>query len=133
MSFRSRAFVLLICAMPALGACKSRARLLDEQSQSLQSLQATTKAVSEAWLSGAVSAAYARTALESTEQLLEKQRAALAASPGALADPAAARISQAQEQLARSLAVLWKAVDQTDPAAARQQLARVSHSPASQP
>ena len=133
MSLRRRHLILLICALPVLGACKNRERVLDEQNQSLQSLDATTKAVTEAWLSGAVSAAYARTALESTEQLLEKQRAALAAPPDMLADPSAARISQAQEQLARSLAVLLKAVDRADPAAARQQLARESHSPSELP
>jgi len=119
--------------LPAAGACKKRERLLDEQAQSLRSLQSTTKAISEAWLSGAVPAPYARTALESTEQLLAKQRADLAASPGMLADPLAARISQGQEQLARSLALLWQAVDKADPAAARQQLARVSHSPSNLP
>jgi len=132
-SFRSGVCGLLICVLSALSACKNRERVSDEQTQALASLQATARGVSEAWLSGAVSPAYARTTLEATERLLDKQRAALGASPGLLADPSAARISQAEEQLARSLAVLWKAIGQADTATAREQLAHLSDSPSPLP
>jgi hypothetical protein len=106
-----------------MAACRSREQQIADQQQALESLRATARAVGDAWLSGSVSATYARTAIEAAQRLLDQRRAALAASPDLLADPKAAALSGAEEQLARSLAALWKAVDQGDTATAKQQVA----------
>jgi len=122
-----RCLLIVVLGLLASTACRSRQQLLSEQEKALTSLRATTVAVCEAWLAGAVSSTYARTALHATGDLLERERAALAgSSPDALADPAAQSVSESETQLARSLALLWKGVDEGDPRAVRQHLSAVT-------
>jgi hypothetical protein len=116
---------LVACALALIG-CQSQQQTVSDQQKSLTSLKATVAAVCEAWLAGSVSTTYARTTLEATAMLLEKQRTALAGVPDALADPTAAALSESENHLARSLALLHKALSDSDPAAVRQQLSAVS-------
>jgi hypothetical protein len=115
------AFVVILMGL-ALNACRSPQQMLIEQQKALISLRATSVALSEAWLAGTASSTYVRTALEATQQLLEKQRVELTASPDVLADPKAAALSEWENQLTRTVALLWKAVGESDPAAVRRHL-----------
>jgi predicted DNA-binding transcriptional regulator YafY len=119
---------VLIAMLATLGyACRSHEQIFADQHKALTSLRATAVALGEAWLSGAVSSTYVRTALETTQQLLEKQRAALAA-PDLLADPAAVALSTSENELARTLALLWKAVGEGDSVGVRRHLSTVASS-----
>src|SRR5436853_3342680 len=115
--------LLLLAAAIAAVSCSSRDTVLDEREKALTSLRATVAAIGHAWLSGAVSSTYTRTALESTQELVSKERTKLTASPDVLADPRGGRISESEEELARTLALLWKGVDARDVDAARKQIA----------
>src|SRR3954465_12871626 len=93
----SRLRHLLLLGAAVAVSCSSRDAVLDEREEALTSLRATVAAIGHAWLSGAVSSAYARTALETTQELVTKQRTKLTASPDLLADPRAGRISESEE------------------------------------
>ncbi len=126
-AFRSRRLLIAILVLVAASGCRSRQEVVSRQQKALTSLRATTLATCEAWLAGAVSTAYARTTLETTRRLVEKQRAALAgSSPDFLADAAVQSVSDAQSELARTLVLLWKAMDGGDAAAVRRHLAAVA-------
>ena len=84
---RAAPSLLLVLMAVSTAGCRSQQQVLAEQQKALTSLQATTRALSDAWLSGTVSGTYVRTALEATQRLVEKQRAELVASPDMLADP----------------------------------------------
>jgi hypothetical protein len=99
------AFVVILMGL-ALNACRSRQQMLTEQQKALISLRATTVALSEAWLAGNASSTYVRTALEATQQLLEKQRVELTTSPDVLADPKAAALSEWESAYAKRGAAL---------------------------
>jgi hypothetical protein len=105
--------------------CETTQELVNQQQKALASLNATVMAVGNAWLEGNVSTRYARTALEATAALLEKERAKIGASPDALLDPRIASLSESQNQLARQIAVLRKALADSDVAVIRQQIAAV--------
>jgi len=90
-------------------------------------------AVGNAWLDGHVSTTYARTALETTAALLEKERAKIGASPDALVDPRITSLSESQNQLARKIAVLRKALAASDAGAVRQQIAALGSRPNQRP
>src|SRR5699024_1408697 len=89
-----------------LAACSSPDNQLREAQKNIQGLNATTRAIAEAWLGGDVSPTYSRTAFEQTLQLLDKQRASLNAAPRLLLDPNGASLSRDAEQLSRALAAL---------------------------
>ena len=88
-------------------------------------MNSTVTAVGNAWLEGHVSTTYARTALEATAGLLEKERAKIAASADALVDPAVVALSEAQNQLAREISLLRKALEDSDAATVRQLISAV--------
>jgi len=120
-------FVMLVSLLSATVACRSREQILSEQEKALTSLRATTVAVCEAWLSGAVSSTFARTALQVTQDLLQKHHVTLtASSPDALADPAARSVSESENQLAQTLALLWKGINEGDSLGVRRQLSTVA-------
>jgi hypothetical protein len=124
---RTRCAAIVLLALVVGGACQSRQDLLTDQTKALTSLRAATKSIAEAWLSGDVSATYARVALESTQQLLEKDRQALvSSSPDTLADPAARSLNNAQDQLTEILSNLWTAVDRSDAEAVRHELSALA-------
>jgi len=100
--------------------CGSTQDLVNHQQQALTSLKATVTAVCDGWLDGNLSTTYARTALEGAATLLEKERATIGGSPDALANPALASLSQSEDQLARQIALLRKALADFDAAAVRQ-------------
>jgi hypothetical protein len=119
--------VIAFLALVASSGCQTRQDLLTDQTKALTSLRATTTSIAEAWLSGEVSATYARVALESTQKLLEKDRQALVtSSPDTLADPAARSLNNAQNQLTEILANLWAAVDRADAEAVRHELSALA-------
>jgi len=103
-------------------SCRSHQQILEDQQKALASLTATVTTIGDAWVSGKVSARYARTSLEAAQQLLSRRRDELGSSPKLLADPSLAAVSQAQEALSRRIALIWSAVDRGDTAAARAQL-----------
>jgi hypothetical protein len=105
--------------------CETRQEMVNQQQKALASLNSTVMVVGNAWLEGNVSTRYARTALEATAALLEKERAKIGASPDALLDPGIASLSESQNQLARQIAVLRKALADSDVAVIRQQIAAV--------
>jgi hypothetical protein len=88
-------------------------------------LSGTTRAVTEAWLVGDVSATYSATAFEQTLELLDAQRATLNASPELLVNPLGASLSRRSEQLARLVASLAVDAKTGDTDAARHQLAEL--------
>jgi hypothetical protein len=111
-----------LCVLLTLG-CESRQELVAQQHKALVSLNSTVIAVGNAWLDGKVSTTYARTALETAAALLEKERARIGASPDVLVDPQIVSISESQAQLARQIAMLRKALADSDAAVIRQQIA----------
>ena len=96
---------------------------LTQQQKALVSLDSTVIAVSNAWLEGKVSTTYARTALGTTAALLEKERAKIGSSPDALVDPRVASLSESQNRLARQIALLRKALADSDAALIRHEIA----------
>ena len=108
-----------------VAACGSTQELVNQQQKALVSLTSTVVAVGDAWLDGDVSTRYARTALESTAALLEKERAKIGASPDTLTDPRLALLSESQTTLARQIAVLRKALAESDAATVRRQIRAV--------
>jgi hypothetical protein len=119
--------LIAVAALLLMNACRGREQLLSDQEKALTSLRATTVAIGEAWLAGDVSSTYARTALLATRDLLSKRHVTLAAaSPDILADPAAQSLSASENDLTRSLALLWKGVDEGDSRAVRDQLSAVA-------
>ncbi len=116
--------LLLLCA-PLTTGCGSTQELVNQQQKALVSLNSTVTAVGNAWLEGHVSTTYARTALEATAGLLEKERAKIAASADALVDPAVAALSESQNQLARQISLLRKALEDSDAATVRQLISAV--------
>jgi hypothetical protein len=109
----------LLCSLLLTG-CESQQDLLDRQQKALTSLRSTVASVSQAWLDGHVSTTYARTALEDAALLLDKQQTKITASPDALADPAIASVSDSEHQLARQIALLRKALNESNADAVRQ-------------
>jgi hypothetical protein len=121
--------ILLILCAPLVFACASTNRLVDQQQKALTSLKATVTSVCTAWLDGTVSTTYARTALETAGILLEKERATIGGSPDALTDARIASLTESQNQLARQIALLRKALADSDAAAIRQQIATAGSRP----
>lgn len=117
---------LLCLTALSSAACHRQDVKLQQHSEKLASLRATTTAVGEAWLAGDVSGTYAHTALEQTYMLVEQERTALAATPQALLDPRGAALSQAAERHSRLLALMIHDVRGADAEAARRHLADIS-------
>lgn len=105
---------------------------MTQHQEKLESLGASTAAIAEAWLDGAASGRYARTAFEQTYQLVEQERTALARKPAALADSRGARLSEAAERLSRLLAVMIRDVEQGDPSALRHHVSQIPIHPQQQ-
>jgi hypothetical protein len=110
--------LLIAFALAAIG-CKGQDAALHDRAVAFTSLASTTAAIGEAWLAGTTSRTYTRTALERTSRLLDDERSALTAGAQLLADPRGARLSQAAEQLSRTIARLAIAVAEDDRAAAQ--------------
>jgi hypothetical protein len=130
---RLKPFLLMLVVTLGLNACRSRDQIVADQTRRLASLRSTIVTLGEAWLSGDVSLSYARTTLETVQLLLANQHAEWARSGDLLANPEAAALSADEEHLARTLALLWTAFGDADPAAVRQQLAVVESLPAARP
>jgi hypothetical protein len=105
--------------------CGTTEQLVTQQQKALTSLKSTVTTICKSWLDGNVSTTYARTALEAAATLLEKERAKLSASLDALTDPAAASLSDQENQLAQQIASLRKALADSDGAAVRQVMSAV--------
>ena len=127
-----RHVLVALCAL-CTTACGSTQELVSQQQKALVSLNSTVIAVGNAWLDGNVSTRYARTALEATAALLEKERAKIGASPDTLVDPRLASLSESQNKLARQIAVLRKALADSDSETIRQQIAAIGSRPGQRP
>jgi hypothetical protein len=102
--------------------CGRQDAQLERHKKNFESLGATTKVVSEAWLSGHVSGTYTRTSLEQTFYLVEQERATLASTPAMLQDPRGAALSQDAEHLSRLIASIIGDVTSADGHSVRQRL-----------
>jgi hypothetical protein len=97
------------------------------------SLRATTFAIGNGWVDGEISGTYARTALDQTFLLIEKERASIAGTPDDLANPHANALARDGEQLARIIAALSSDIAGRDGASARRHLADLQTSTAEHP
>jgi hypothetical protein len=122
--FIGQATVLLVTTI-TVAACTSQGDALQQHQEKLESLGASSAAIADDWLDGAVSAGYTNTALEQVEQLVEQERTALASKPQALADPRGAHLSEAAERLSRLLAVMMQDVEHGDSAALRSHASKI--------
>jgi hypothetical protein len=125
--------IVLVLSVLSMVGCRSTQELVNQQQKALVSLNSTVIAVGNAWLEGNVSTTYARTALETTGALLEKERAKIGASPDVLVDPTMTSLSESQNQLARQIAVLRKALADSDAVAVRQQITAIRSRPSQRP
>jgi hypothetical protein len=123
---RHRTLTCVLCWALSSAACHRQDQQLQQHTEKLASLRATTVAVGEAWLGGDVSGTYAHTALDQTYMLVEQERTALAAAPQALLDPRGAALSQAAERHSRVLALMIHDVQGADAEATRRHLADLS-------
>ena len=114
----------LVAVAIGLAACSADAAL-EQHQETLESLGASTAAIADAWLEGAASGTYVRTALEQMYQLVEQERAALAGKPSALADSRGAHLSEAADRLSRLLALMILDVERRDASALRQRVAQI--------
>jgi len=115
-----------------LSACGAEAQL-QQHTEKVQSLRATTIAIADAWLHGNVSGAYAEVAFEQTFQLLEEERAAVAGTHDDLARPAAIALTRTSEQLSREIAALTRDVRMADGANVRRHLGDLEATTPEQP
>jgi hypothetical protein len=118
------AIVVIVAAMSVAG-CTSQSDALDQHQEKLESLGASSAAITENWLRGAVSGTYAGTALEQIHLLVEQERSALASKPPALADPRGAHLSEAADRLSRLLAIMMQDVEHGDAAALREHASKI--------
>ena len=122
----------LVAVVLCMGCGRHDARL-EQHKKNLESLGATTKVITQVWLSGNVSGTYTRTALEQTFYLVEQERAKLASKPEMLQDPRGATLSQEAEQLSRLIASMIGDVGTSDGDSARQRLASLRLVPQQRP
>ena len=118
--------ILVVCAFIGCAACARQDTKLEQHQKALQSLRSTTTAIAGAWLDGKISGTYTRTALERTFQLIEQERATLAASPRMLSDPRGAQLSQAAEHMSRVVALMVNDVTTASGPSMRQRVAEIS-------
>jgi hypothetical protein len=129
-----RAAVAATLVILALGVgCTRQDARLEQHKKKFESLGATTKVVSEAWLSGQVSGTYTLAALDQTFHLVEQERTALAAKPAMLRDTRGAALSQGAEQLSRLIASIIGDVTSADGQSVREQLTKLPIVPQKQP
>jgi len=121
---RRQILFAVICGVLVAG-CGSTETVFTEQQKALTSLTSTVTTVCTAWLDGKVSTTYARTALSASATLLETTRAKIAGSPDALSDPRIASLGRAEQQLAERIALLRKAILDSDVNTVRQVAATV--------
>jgi cytochrome c556 len=126
-SLRRLAVMALIAAALTSGACRSQQEEFDKRREALTSLRATTLAVSEGWLKGEIPRNYARSTLQATAALLERERETLAAMPpDARSDPTARALASAQARLAKTLVAVGRAIDADEPSAVRKRMAALT-------
>jgi hypothetical protein len=114
---RSTLTVLCALVLAVTSACRSQDQIFKQQREGVRSIESTAGALADAWLSNVISATFAQVALDSVQQLLEKQRAELGADAKLLADPRGAQLSDTSEHLSRTLAELSIAIGRQDRAA----------------
>jgi hypothetical protein len=102
--------------------CGGDQQMFADNRAALVSLNETTILIADGWLSGALSATYARTALDASARLLADRRAELATTLQPLATREGQTLSQSEERLSRVLASLADAIRIQDAEAARDHL-----------
>jgi hypothetical protein len=112
------------CGMAAvtISACGFPEAEVQKHAQKVASLRATTLSITEAWVQGDVTGTYAEVALAQTFQLVEQERAAVAATPADLARPQSNALARDTEAMSRVIAALSRDVQSGDGANARRHL-----------
>ena len=123
----ARLFIILVFLS---AACSTPRDEIQRHQEKLQSLASTADAIGHAWLDGAVSGAYARTALDQTFLLVEQERRGLTSTPQMAGDPAGGQLADAADHLARVVALERQQVAAADAGGVRQQLAELPMRPA---
>jgi len=124
-----RLLLVVVVAVAAGCACANTQDQVQRHQQKLQSLASTAAAIGEAWLAGTISGTYARTALEQTFFLVERERRGVMSAPGMVVDPGGARVADAADALARVVALLMQQIVAADADAVRRHLARIPMRP----
>jgi hypothetical protein len=114
-------------------ACAAANSDVEKHAEKMASLRASTVAVGESWLAGDVSGTYTRGALEQIFELVDQERAAVAANAEDLARPAADAVARDGEQLQRALASISNGVAGRDGSSVRRQLTDLSGRPSGHP
>jgi hypothetical protein len=122
MAARHHVLLIFLAGAACAAGCRSNQQMLKAHESAIVSLAATAAMAGDAWLSGDVSQTYTRMTLERSEQLLAQQRDELSSDIELLATDQGAAMSEAEDQLSRTLASLYKAVDGGDAATARRRL-----------
>jgi hypothetical protein len=113
----------LIAALICAPSCARHDRQLQDHQDAFQSLSATTTAIVDGWLTGAVSGTYTLTALDRTYLLAEQERSSLAATAALAADARGAAMLDSATALSRHIALIITAVRSADGDAARGHIA----------
>jgi hypothetical protein len=122
----------MIAAILTAG-CAAASSDVEKHAEKMASLRASTVAVGESWLAGDVSGTYTRAALEQIFELVDQERAAVAANAEDLARPAAESVARDGEQLQRALASISNGVAGRDGSSVRRQLTDLSGRPSGHP
>jgi len=112
------------------GGCGGSDETLSAHRQALTSFTATATMIADAWLSGTVSATYARTGFEAAARLLAERQTALADDLPLLATRDGAALSDAEEHVSRIVASMAEAIGRMDSAAVRRDLVALHGHPA---
>jgi hypothetical protein len=121
----ARAAALCVVSAFLTAACASTQDTIRQQREKLESLGASTRLLADDWLAGHLAQRYTRTAFDALFLQVEQQRAALATTPEALADPQGAALSQQAEQLSRTIAELEQDLERGDNASLRARASRI--------
>jgi hypothetical protein len=106
----------------ALAGCSNGQKALSDQRAGVTSVTETAILTANGWLSGSLSSTYVLTSLDRMAQLLADQRAQVAVNLHLLATREGQTLSQSEERLARTVALLADAVNSGDADAVRDRL-----------
>ena len=123
--------VSVLAAALCGGGCGGSEQTLSAHRQTLISSSATATMIADAWLSGTVTARYARTGFEAAARLLAERQTALASDLPLLATREGAAVSDGEERVARIVASMADAISRADSAAVRRDLEALQGHPAS--
>jgi hypothetical protein len=127
---RSSWRLVAICVVVAAPGCAGPDKRLHDTATALSSINATTRAVGQAWTERNASTAYTLAALDQALRLTEAQRADLLHDAALQSGSTGMRLVAHAEQLEHSLIELTSAVKRSDGDRVRRELNRLSIAPA---